>query len=274
MEASPLPDGWHFGGASPHNGVTVLLLGWHGAKDRHLAKYAALLESKKFSTARCIAPTHITFGLVSMQREWARRVLRAFASTDGPVAIMAFSNGGAFIYRQLVHLLAEEADEFGPFAARHVCTVFDSAPCYMTPASGAAALAAGAPNALLRVVLPVGFSLIAAAGSLLSSLRGAARSPPEEFWHAMLTDASPVPQLYLYSDNDHLCDVIRLAELITARRAAGHASAVEEKRWAVSEHVGHIRCHFDEYSEALTGFLRRHAHGHALGRRDAPAAVS
>ena len=48
----------------------------------------------------------------------------------------------------------------------------------------------------------------------------------------------------------------RLAELVTARRQKGICAEVREVRWQVSEHVGHLRKHPEEYTAALLGFLK------------------
>jgi hypothetical protein len=61
--------------------------------------------------------------------------------------------------------------------------------------------------------------------------------------------------LYLYSDDDPLCDPHKLGELIAARRAALADKAVQAVRWERSRHVAHLRCHMRQYTEALFGFL-------------------
>ena len=48
----------------------------------------------------------------------------------------------------------------------------------------------------------------------------------------------------------------RLAELVAARRQKGICAEVREVRWQVSEHVGHLRKHPEEYTAALLGFLK------------------
>ena len=72
--------------------------------------------------------------------------------------------------------------------------------------------------------------------------------------HAMTHPQLPGPSLYLYSDDDPLCDVAKLRSLISTRRLAG--AAVAERRWAVSQHVGHLRRHPQEYKAAVLDFLR------------------
>ena len=48
----------------------------------------------------------------------------------------------------------------------------------------------------------------------------------------------------------------RLDELVAARRQKGTCAEVREVRWQVSEHVGHLRKHPEEYTAALLGFLK------------------
>ena len=64
-----------------------------------------------------------------------------------------------------------------------------------------------------------------------------------------------VPSLYLYSADDPLCDVAKLESLLAARKQAG--ADVRSVRWETSQHVGHLRSHPQEYSEALLQFLER-----------------
>jgi hypothetical protein len=68
------------------------------------------------------------------------------------------------------------------------------------------------------------------------------------------------PMLFLYSMDDPLCDGRMLAELVAAKRAAGHD--VAEVCWPVSEHCGHLKVHREEYEAAL----KRHF-GERLGVR-------
>ena len=48
----------------------------------------------------------------------------------------------------------------------------------------------------------------------------------------------------------------RLAELVAVRRQKSICAEVREVRWQVSEHVGHLRKHPEEYTAALLGFLK------------------
>ena len=64
-----------------------------------------------------------------------------------------------------------------------------------------------------------------------------------------------VPQLYLYSLDDHLCDAAKLQQLIALKRAQGHD--VTARCWERSRHCTHLRLHPEEYREALLGWLQR-----------------
>jgi hypothetical protein len=61
------------------------------------------------------------------------------------------------------------------------------------------------------------------------------------------------PCLYLFSDDDPLCDAKQLSELIETKKIAGQD--VVSIRWHTSEHCGHLKHHKIEYIETLKTFL-------------------
>jgi hypothetical protein len=61
------------------------------------------------------------------------------------------------------------------------------------------------------------------------------------------------PCLYLFSDDDPLCDAKKLSELIERKKIAGHD--VVSIRWHTSEHCGHLKHHKVEYIETLKTFI-------------------
>ena len=267
------PPGWSVGipldAAAATRGY-VVLIGWYGALDRHLKKYSDLLEGHGYCTARCVAPTHVTFGVTrGPQRDFARRLLcslkyersqRSAGST--PVAFFCFSNGGAFIYRSIIEWLRDDA-AFADLQRAYRATVFDSAPCFMHASTGANALTASWRNPVAAWSARVVFLVLA-------SLITCTDMAPAKFWAAMREDELSAATLYLYSMDDPLCDGAELTKLIEERRALVEAAArtpdsnfhrakeVACKCWPVSEHVGHLRKHPDEYKEALLGFLAKH----------------
>ena len=245
--ASGSPRGW------------VLLLGWYGAKPRHLAKYAAVLcEEAGLGVATAAAPTSVVFSpFRDTQRRFARAALEAASSElpdrRAPFVLMLMSNGGAFIYAEMIELLQEPA--FRPLAARHRATVFDSAPGYPHARTGLNALRESVRSPLVRALLAAFYFALLLLGALLHLVT--ANTVAGTFWRRLRADPLPAPTLYLYGADDHLIDASQLEALIAERTAQGVAP-ITSRRWERSEHVAHLRWHPEEYRTALLGFLRRH----------------
>ena len=303
------PAGWRTGqarGEAAPRGF-VVVLGWFGAQDKHLKKYSDLLEAAGFDTGRCIAPTSVIFGTRASQRTYALQVLSATLTDSAPalpIAFYLFSNGGAFVYRAMLPLLVSDP-AFVEVRARHRATCFDSAPCYMHLDAGARALSEHVRNPVGKALIRCLFSCVAIVSSGFGST-----DPAGEYWRDLRDDPLQAPTLYLFSEDDPLCDPQklaatwrtrpvrqaiaahgwperraaydeawsgversrasgepasrrlppcfrnRLAELVAARRQKGICAEVREVRWQVSEHVGHLRKHPEEYTAALLGFLK------------------
>ena len=312
------PAGWRTGqprGDDAPRGF-VVVLGWLGAQDKHLKKYSDLLEEAGFATGRSIAPKSVLFGTRASQRTYALQVLSATLADSAPalpIAFYLFSNGGAFVYRAMLPWLVSDP-AFADVRARHRATCFDSAPCYLHPDLGARALSENVRSPAGKALIRCLFSLFAIVSSGFGSVDLAG-----EYWRELRDDPLQAPTLYLYSEDDPLCDPQklalasragrlglgryggppcglrrgaaqearggrrsgagrpggggsaelaswpeavpppsrhRLAELVAGRRQKRACAEVREVRWQVSEHVGHLRKHPEEYTAALLGFLR------------------
>lgn len=255
----------------------ALLLGWLGAKDRGLQKYAELYHSIGCETVlRYTAPATDVFLRRSALRETAERALNSL-STDyagRPAVLVSFSNGGAFVHEQLADLLREDAlrpaSERKFSKARIAATVFDSAPAALTLAAGTRALTGSIKNPVLRqVAFALGYALMGAAIPLIWDA-----NRPQAYFASLLRDPLRVPSLYIYSDADEITDATSLARFVQERRAilaaegaAAPASApglapvpvpVRELRIGAgvrSPHVSHFLAQPDVYREALQRFL-------------------
>lgn len=66
---------------------------------------------------------------------------------------------------------------------------------------------------------------------------------------------SPVtaPALFFFSENDALCSTAVMEKLIDSWRKRG--MAVESRKWKVSTHAAHMRCHPEDYLSTLQRFL-------------------
>uniref|UniRef100_A0A672UQH6 Transmembrane protein 53 n=1 Tax=Strigops habroptila TaxID=2489341 RepID=A0A672UQH6_STRHB len=110
----------------------VILLGWAGCQDRHLAKYSAIYSQKGCTVIRYTAPWRMIFfsetcGIRSLQAP-AKRLLELlfdYSIENRPILFHVFSNGGVMLYRYILEMLHSHK----PFKDLKVAgTIFDSAP--------------------------------------------------------------------------------------------------------------------------------------------------
>jgi hypothetical protein len=251
------PAGWRTGQArgetaSPRGFGGVL--GWFGAQDKHLKKYSDLLEAAGFDTGRCIAPTGVVFGTRASQRTYALQVLSATLADSAPalpIAFYLFSNGGALVYRAMLPLLVSDPAFTDVVRARHRATCFDSAPCYMHLDAGARALSEHVRSPVGKALIRCLFSCVAIVSS------GFGRTDPAgEYWRDLRDDPLQAPTLYLFSDDDPLCDPQKLAATSNTRPVR-QASAARGWPKGTAAHDMNMR----------HGLAPRGASGEPAGRR-------
>ena len=250
----------------------VVLVGWFGAQDKHLAKYAELVNSLGYSTLRVQMPPTTTFSLrVGPRRAFAVALLR-FLDASGlllappttsaasppprPLVFYFFSNGGVFVYEQVCEVLAEAPSAHGALRAAHCGTLFDSSPAYIRAATASMlfSMLAREPLRFLRPLLAWSFrTLVAALDLLPSGVVDVGANRAACYWATLEAVPARVPECYLYSADDPLCEPGALEELQEVRRGLG--IAVTSRRWEVSQHVGHLRCHPDQYTATVQRFL-------------------
>jgi hypothetical protein len=190
-----------------------------------------------------------------------------------PLLLYFFSNGGAFVHEQLLACLREDPPARHAAVHRSISGVaFDSAPAAIRTAGAAHLFSQMSPVAALRPLLRLAFLGLVRCFGLLGGRCVACVGPQraDAFWAAMAGAPVRGGELYLFSDDDPLCDAEALAELVEARKRAG--AAVKVVRWPVSEHVGHFRCHPEAYEAALAAFLA--AGGAHAARANAPGGDS
>lgn len=237
--------------------AVVMLIGWLGAQDKVLKKYAEMWVAGGVCTVRGTAPTGAlmlggqgtlrAFGLLLLERAGT---LLSSCPSGTSLVVHCFSNGGAFVYEALQRMAAgparpgAEAASLALLRNRLKAEIFDSAPCALRPETGLRAISLSVPHAVPRLLLQALFLLRISLQSCLCDDR------PRQFWVHWL-DAAPVDQLYVYGPRDQLCPVADLEALVEARRAlsAGQAS-VTTLRFEDSAHVSHFRAHPAEYARA------------------------
>ena len=275
-----------------------MLCGWYGCQDKHLAKYSAVVNALGAHTLRVQMPPITVFSLLCValralalasrpsrranarhirrrirspgpRRAFAERLL-SFLRSPGvlppsrPLLYYFFSNGGAFVHEQLVAATRDAPARHSAVLRAQAGCAFDSAPAAIRTDTAADLFSRLSPFAFLRPLLRLTFHALVRCFGLLGGRFAACvgRQRADAYWAAMAgaPTCSGAPELYVFSDDDPLCDARPLAELVIERQRAG--AAVRSKRFAVSEHVGHLRCHPAEYEAALADFIaagRAHA---------------
>jgi hypothetical protein len=244
--------------------VVVVMFGWVGAQDKHLAKYAHAWHAAGVRTVlRHTVSTLDGYMRPAVLDATARRM---FAVLDAhyhgaSVVVQYFSNGGAWMHPHVARVWAERvaAAAAAVKAVRGVTgapapvslggLVFDSCPAYMHLSVGARAPVETIANPILRwlawLVLFVVLNVL-----VLFDNR------PQRFWQQLEDDATAgpasapapaphtniaavvsasaepaiVPALYLYSRSDHLTDATKLDGLVATRRARVLAAGVTPER--------------------------------------------
>lgn len=249
--------------------AVVLLFGWLGAEDRHLAKYAAMWTGLGALSVRATAPSaDVMLGRSASLLALGFAVLEAAAAAlaaapDAPLVVHTFSNGGSFVWEQLRRVASIEAPAIEEFQcsaaeraniavvrARLKAEIFDSTPCYLHLLGGVRAIGTAVPHPVPRLLLQAVFFAYAAVGKLLLDSR------PAEFWRhwfrPALQDSSllaaAVRQLFIYSPLDELCDVDQLEVLVAARGA-------RSLRFEDTGHVSHYKAHPKEYAAACAAVV-------------------
>lgn len=235
----------------------VVMLGWMGSTPKHVDKYAALYlrESVGADVVAVCAPIKAMFGSARRKAELCSRILGAVGeladassasagagAAPRPLLVHLFSNGGVSLYRCLApQLLAHRARTA---TYNYIGTVWDSAPGYMTIASGVRAFSAaiGLPQWLVCLLMLPWFLCSCCVGE-----------SPERNWNALLHDPIMLPSLYLFSDADNLISSVYIEQLIAVRRRAG--VEITERKFANSPHVQHLRSSPEGYVAALDQWM-------------------
>lgn len=230
----------------------VVLMGWVNCDHKYLAKYSDLLSKNGYSSLRTIQPTLTGFSVAEAPRRlWASNILDYLLERQKmqrrSIVFWQFSNGGCWVFEQIVALVQAQA-RYEPIKNAMAGLIFDSAPCVMTVTSGRAAISEGT-SFPIKQLLQAAFLIMTL---LTFALVG---NTPKRFWNRMLDEKLAVPRLYLYSTDDKLCDAKELETLLDRKQQQGLDLRV--KRWDKSAHCAHLRKHPDEYIAEVQAFLTK-----------------
>jgi hypothetical protein len=257
----------------------ALVLGFGGAKPRHLVKYSRLYNLKGCTTVSGTASNYDIFiGPSSGLDEFAQsaiqevtKLLRDAKKNDYPqetkeipIVMHIISNGGAFISRRICRIIdSNEQKELGQdrssdlslFARRLKVgyQIFDSAPCHLNLKSAFNVIHHLIPNSFIGVPAAVLFTMNALFITYAISIVTRKPPEPELFWNDLLDDTNCTRQAFIYTPLDDIADAEKIKEFIKGRKARG--ISVMEKYFEDSKHVQHLKLHGTEYSDFLDNVL-------------------
>ncbi|XP_035699540.1 transmembrane protein 53-A-like [Branchiostoma floridae] len=240
----------------------VILLGWAGCKENHLAKYSSIHEQQGCITIRYIMPTYDIFFHTYKARTVAYKILELIfdLNLEGhPIFFHVFSNGGGFIYRYLTEMVASQrGGQVG--ALQIVGCIFDSCPSRRSLIVGMKALLTSMHHEpfLKRYSVTFFFGIMVLFNTLRSWLSwllpfGFLRGE-DDYYTAMKKDPSRWPQLFLYSRADKVVPYRQVEDVFEARKKLG--VRVLAVAFENSPHVTHLVHHRDLYMHHCNSFVK------------------
>ena len=262
----------------------VVIIGWLGATQRALRAYASLYASLGFSSLIMVASPSALMVYRSQLRIVAEAACDAIEAAEAAssssssssssttptttttnLIIAPFSNGGYYVLKELRAELAARA-RLQTLRA----LICDSCPCYATVDTGRRAMYAGAGGGMRAWLVSGAWAVLAA--TVLPSFKrdwawvtgdGDTGLVPTSSPHGEDTRGARVlPRLFLYADDDELCNAAKLEEVIALRRREADAAGIDGtsvvravKFDVPSGHVTHLRNHRREYIAAVCSFL-------------------
>ena len=229
----------------------VALLGWNSAQDKHLAKYSEIYEKKGFDTVRISANPVSTMIFLHRAKNVAQNLLDILvemkSDQDCSIIIHAFSMGGFNVYhfmRQAILSLGHQH-----FNSIHIIgCIFDSCPHFPSmhsTLSVQSSILQNIPNPLAKVVAWIGLGVVYPLAFLLSP--HIKRLIPDN-----INSPLGCPELFLYSDADHLIPYDDVKTFLKAHEEKG--INVFSKVMKGSAHVQHLRNYPEDYLNQINTF--------------------
>ncbi|GCB61954.1 transmembrane protein 53 [Scyliorhinus torazame] len=237
----------------------IILLGWAGCQDKHLAKYSNIYKDQGCIALRFIAPWRQIFfpGIFDKTLHYTARklldLLFDIGMEEHPILFHVFSNGGCMLYRHIVELLCNKTETY--FNKLNVVgTIFDSAPANRNLQGGIRALytvLGSSTNVFVKCIAIPAFVLFVFLQVVLY--------PVTQFislscYDALKVDPSRWPQLFFYSKSDKIIPYKDIETMIKVRKLLD--IQVQSVDFNTSQHVSHFRKFPDEYSAKCIGFLK------------------
>ena len=259
----------------------VVLGGWVGCQPRSLKRYISLYEKLGMKVLPVIAPPYAAVETTYSPRGEkiigngetksltlegiALETISTISKNDSPSVIFhVFSNGGCFVWEQLRKFLDEPSSSSSSSTVNNNIDtdrlkasikgiVFDSCPAWFGDETSVLARALELSTEEERAEIRRRFGT-GVLGDESEELKRRRQQRCGEFFNFVKEDTFDIPQLYLYSADDHLADYRNIRDVIQHRRANGRR-IILSKEWPESVHVAHLLKHAEDYTEAVTDFV-------------------
>ena len=252
----------------------VLILGFGGAKRKHVAKYASMYTSSLgcSSVVYGTASNHSVFVDHNELDEFAfdaiQEVAKLIRSEESnniqnnkeiPIVMHILSNGGAFVTAKIGQILDtqshtnEDLQLFGNRLKIGV-QIFDSAPCYMDSKANFTVIKHLLPSPFIGIPAALLFTMRMYIYSAISKLKGELNHA-DSYWEAWLDDTNCNRQGFIYSEKDDIANSVKIEEFIKEREKRIGVHNVRSIHFEDSVHVQHLRFHREEYINFVDSIL-------------------
>lgn len=265
----------------------VVITGWLGCQPKQLKRYEEMYQKLGFRThSRIATPTMIvqtclddcsskiripkdlpprrSDNSLNSVQDLAWDILARVHETQSTfVMFHVLSNGGCFVWEQIRQIIGtvnekkiDNSESILPIVTQiHNSlrgVVFDSCPATdIRRIDLALEYCSDAEKAdILRAFGQESLSFLKT-----NSNQGLLGDRSKIYLERLMDDDWPIPQLYLYSENDQLAKASDIDTLVTHRRDLMGSNLIWRRRWKESSHVSHIRDNPSDYREAVDSFV-------------------
>jgi len=260
----------------------VVLAGWLGCQPRSLRRYEELYKQAGFrvmsriATPSMVVNSVFSFPPLSVPPTWPNKmdepktiqglawdILAEANSTLCPfVFFHVLSNGGCFVWEQIRRLLSltQDNEKGVPEPVRRALTdlrkrsagvVFDSCPGVELHRINEA-MEYCTWKERLDAMLHGGVDYL-----FLNrpAVQQKIRERADLYIHNLRDDSWDLPQLYLYSQDDHLAPYKAIDDLVEDRKRLFGRNRIWSRKFASSKHCAHLLKHPEEYKMAVDSFV-------------------
>ncbi|CAG7733902.1 unnamed protein product [Allacma fusca] len=253
--------------------VLVVLIGWAGAQDKHLAKYSDIYLKRGCIVLRYTAPLRVIFydtDKFPVLADRFVRLLKDLQLQSHPIFFHVFSNGGSFLYS---YILKEISAQKNPAEFDLRGTIFDSAPvprnimsCYRAfinifssynhfkhVIAGIIIIMLMAQVFWHHVRLAFRFCIV---GERIEGPRSSSKKElaPLQDWLTRISKLRSHAFAFMYSEADVMIPWQQVEKVAGVLRDRGNS--VKLMKFVGSEHVQHFRMFPEEYIATAQKFIR------------------